>query len=302
MSIPELLTRAYQRLLSHQVRERGEHLILTVSIVSFLVHLAVIGLVHLGWLPSSESSLVSNPIAAIYTPFSFILLYEVYLLIYYLPRSMTTYIGKQYEIMTLIVIRRLFKDLANLELSSNWFEIKYDLQFTYDIVASLLLFWLLLLYYRQSQKKNQHLSSPKEQSANIQRFIHVKKTIALLLVPVLVVMASVSLIGWAAHTLNPNLPYAVSFKNINNVFFDEFFTVLIITDVILLLVSFYYTDKFSKVIRNSGFIISTILIRLSFSVEGILNPILIVSAVVFSLLILTLHNQYEKDRLFAIEE
>ena len=55
-------------------------------------------------------------------------------------------------------------------------------------------------------------------------------------------------------------------KDVNSLFFDSFL-VLIIVDVLLLLVSFFYTDQFHKVIRNSV-IISTILLRLSFSVEG----------------------------------
>jgi hypothetical protein len=86
-----------------------------------------------------------------------------------------------------------------------------------------------------------------------------------------------------------------SFKDINNIFFDEFLTLLIVVDVILLLASFYYTDKFHKVIRNSGFIISTILIRLSFSVTGLLNIGLIIGALVFGLLILMIHNKFEEE-------
>ena len=86
----------------------------------------------------------------------------------------------------------------------------------------------------------------------------------------------------------------ISFKNINNIFFEQFFNILIIADVILLLFSFFHTDEFHKVIRNSGFIISTILIRLSFSVDGIINNILIVSAILFGLLILLIHNKFEK--------
>lgn len=84
------------------------------------------------------------------------------------------------------------------------------------------------------------------------------------------------------------------FKNINNVFFEQFFSLLIIVDVILLLVSFFYTDQFHKVIRNSGFIISTILIRLSFTVEGVMNNILVITAVIFGLLIIAIHNKFER--------
>jgi hypothetical protein len=86
----------------------------------------------------------------------------------------------------------------------------------------------------------------------------------------------------------------VSFKNINNIFFEQFFTVLIFADVILLLFSFFHTDEFHKVIRNSGFVISTILLRISFSVTGLLNTALIVAAILFGLLILLIHNRFEK--------
>jgi hypothetical protein len=41
------------------------------------------------------------------------------------------------------------------------------------------------------------------------------------------------------------------------------------------------------------------LIRLSFSVSGLLNTLLIVSATIFGLLILIIHNKFEKEK--AIE-
>ena len=82
-------------------------------------------------------------------------------------------------------------------------------------------------------------------------------------------------------------------KDINKIFFDDFFTILILVDVLLLLFSFLHSDQFNKVIRNSGFIISTILIKLSFSTEGILNIVLIVTAIVFGVILLKIHNLYE---------
>lgn len=87
----------------------------------------------------------------------------------------------------------------------------------------------------------------------------------------------------------------MEFKKINNIFFDEFFSILIIVDVLLLLFSFFYSDKFHKIIRNSGFVISTILIKVSFLSEGIVNNVLIISAVLFGYIILIIHNLYEKE-------
>jgi hypothetical protein len=127
-----------------------------------------------------------------------------------------------------------------------------------------------------------------------EKYIRIKRWIASLLVPILFLLATYSFFAWLrgfqAGTGKPDL----SFQNINNVFFEHFFSVLIITDVLLLLFSLYYTDAFHKIMRNSGFIISTILLRLSFSVGGLLNVLLLLAAVVFGLLMLVLHNAFEK--------
>jgi hypothetical protein len=290
----------YQKLLSDKTKHWGEQLILVIAIASFLIHLAIIYLVDFGIIPIAVTSdLLKNPIAAIYTPFSFILVYEVYLLIHYLPKSITTYISKQYEIITLIIIRRLFKDLSSLTLTSDWFTIKYDLQFTYDLIASVLLFFLIYLFYKQSKKRYRVIDNTANEREGIARFIKIKKYIATALVPVLIIVAIYSFFNWSMSTIYPQTSTKVSFSNINNIFFEQFFTILIIADVVLLLFSFFHTDEFHKVIRNSGFIISTILIRLSFSVSGLLNTLLIVSATIFGLLILIIHNKFEKEK--AIE-
>jgi hypothetical protein len=295
MAFNKMLEIFHKNLLSDKTKIRSERIILMIAIASFIIHLLIIFFVNYGFIPyKTNSDLLKNPIAAIYTPFSFILVYEVYLLIYYLPKSITTYIIKQYEIITLIIIRRLFKDLSTLSLSSDWFKIKYDLQFTYDLVASVLLFFLIYKFYVQSKKRYRSLGVNQANGDGMARFIKIKKTIATFLVPILIFVAIFSFVNWFVSSLNSNPSSDVSFMNINNIFFEQFFTILIIADVVLLLFSFFHTAEFHKVIRNSGFIISTILIRLSFSVSGLLNTLLIVAATFFGLLIIIIHNQYEK--------
>lgn len=289
-----LFNKLYQISLSEYAKKRIEKAILYVALTGFFIHLTLIYLSKLGIINFiSESELFKNPISAIYTPFSFILIYEVYLLIYYLPKSFTSYITKQYEIITLIIIRKLFKDLSTLELSSDWFNIKGDLQFTYDILASIILFYLIYQFVKQGARKSQ---IPDLNQLKIERFIRRKKIIAIVLVPIFFTMALITLFSWTSDIsfTSNNLP---SFEKINNLFFDEFFTVLILVDVVLLLISFFYTDKFHKIIRNSGFIVSTILIRMSFGVSGLISTILIVVAVLFGLAIITIHNKYEKNTL-----
>jgi len=289
-----LLTKLYKVFLSEETQERIEKVILYLALVSFFIHLALTYLSKLEVIDFlSDSDFLQNPISAIYTPFSFILIYEVYLLIYYLPKSFTTYITKQYEIITLIIIRKLFKDLSSLELSTNWFDIKGDLQFTYDILASVILFYLIYQFQKQGKRK---AVKQVDSKLNIERFIQRKKIIAVILVPLFFVMATVTLLGWLSDvTLSSS--DSLSFESINNLFFDEFFTVLILVDVVLLLISFFYTDEFHKIIRNSGFIVSTILIRMSFGSSGLISTLLIVIAVLFGLSIILIHNKYEKHRL-----
>ncbi|MEM1158278.1 MAG: hypothetical protein AAF649_08155 [Verrucomicrobiota bacterium] len=290
-----LLDRAYAFFFSDQRRTLFERIILSTAVVGFLIHLVWIYLIDFGWIQMEQvPALLKNPIAAAYTPFSFILVYEVYLLVYYLPRSITTYISKQYEIITLIMIRRLFKDLASVEISPHWFEIQGDLQFTYDLVGSLLLFYLLYLFRQQGMRRRELAAASQDPAHSLEQFIRLKKAIAVCLIPILFLVASYTFITWSIGAIFPDQSIGTSFDNINHVFFDEFFGILIIVDVLLLLFSFFITDDFHKIIRNSGFIVSTILIRLSFSVEGLVSVALVVASVVFGLLILLIFNQYQK--------
>lgn len=296
MELYKFSEKLYQKLLSKKTKESSEQAILWIALASFIIHLFIIGLVNFNIIAINEpSNLLKNPIAAIYTPFSFILVYEVYLLVYYLPKSTSIYISKQYEIITLIIIRRLFKDLSDLSLSDNWFNLKNDLQFTYDLVASVILFYLIYLFHIQRTKLYRTIDVSKIHNVSISKFINAKKWIATALVPILFIIAIYSFLSWSIGIFQTNETTAISFKNINNIFFEQFFNILIIADVILLLFSFFHTDEFHKVIRNSGFIISTILIRISFSVSGIISTILIVTAILFGLLVLIIHNKFEKQ-------
>ncbi|MCI4443410.1 MAG: hypothetical protein JHC39_07890 [Lentimicrobium sp.] len=287
-----MINSLYNYFLSEKVKEKSEKLIIYVAITSFLLHLLLIGLADLSVIAIRDhSKLLSNPVSAIYTPFSFILIYEVYLLLYYLPKSTSIYIGKQYEIISLIVIRRIFKDLSNLEFSTNWFSIKSDILFTLDLVAILMMFYLIYIFYRGIKSGSQietEIIKPE-----IAAFISLKKTIATLLVPVFLALSVYSVGHWFYESFFSVTKIVTDIKDINKVFFGDFFTILILIDVLLLLFSFLHSDKFNSVIRNSGFIISTILIKLSFNTEGIVNIVLIILAIVFGVIILKIHNLYE---------
>ena len=280
----------FQFFIGDKAKSLIEKYILIFSIVSFFVHLTLIYLNRFELIQLNDPyQLLSNPIAAIYTPFSFILIYEIYLLIYYLPRSITTYISKQYEIITLIVIRRIFKDISNISLQDDLFTSAYNAQIFIDLGAAVLLFFLIYLFRRNAIK-----SVATNDEERLSTFIRIKKWISALLIPALTILALYHFSSWMYAIAN----YSPDLSALNAIFFDELFQILILVDVLLLIFSFFNSDSFHIIIRNSGFIISTILIRISFMAEGLSNIILIVSSLLFGLLIQMIYNACEKRNLF----
>ena len=278
----------FDTIFSKYSRRKFEKFILVLAALGFVTHLVIILLNSRGYINFDyDGNLLSNPISALYTPFSFILVYEAFLLIYFLPRSFTTSIAKQFEIMSLILIRKIFKDIPNVELDDNWIQNENNLQLIYDLAGVLVVFFLIYLF---KKLKEDLPKLPVHQ--NLDRFISYKKLISLFLVPTLSLLCIFSFLDWYNFVF---LGIGTS-SNIDYLFFESFFTILILVDVFILLVSFQYTERYSQLIRNTGFIISTILLRLSFSAVGLTSLLLLVSGIVFGLIILLIYNNMEKQQ------
>ena len=266
-------------------RKKIENFTIWTATVGFIFHLSLVllnnnSIISVG----NESLLLTNPISAIYTPFSIILYYEIFLLIFYLPRSFTTSILKQFEIISLIIIRRIFYDIPKLDLNTeNWFQNSNNLQITYDLLCILILFFLIYLFNYVKSK-----IEIKQNNKSILKFIDSKKIISIALIPIMIVLFGLGIFNWYSIGMSSN--FASSFYYVNEVFYTTFFSILIIADVFILLLSFLYTERYSQIMRNTGFIICTILIRLSFSSTGLTNLLLIVSSVIFGLLILKIYS------------
>ena len=288
MKIQNKIENFFSIVFSEKIIKIVEKYILYLASIGFVVHLFLIFLNNYNLIDLAiiQSNLLSNPISALYTPFSFILVYEAFLLIYYIPRSFTTAVGKQYEIISLIVIRKIFGDIPLIDLNANWVENPNNLQLIYDLVGILVIFFLIYLFRRT--KENLPVKSVSEK---LDRFIASKKLVSIVLLPILLVTVFISFFSWY-NGVFINESFDV---NINYLFFNEFFTLLILVDVFILLLSFQYTERYSQLIRNTGFIISTILLRLSFSATGLANITLIISGIVFGLLILMIYNLIEKE-------
>jgi hypothetical protein len=273
-----------------KVRKGFENIILLLAGIGFLIHLGLIGLKSQGIVLFSafNQDLLSDPISAIYTPFSLILVYEVYLLLFYLPRSFTSCVSKQFEIISLIVIRKIFKDIPQMDLAGEWMTSNHNLELMVDLFGFLLLFLLIFLF----NKNKMRLPERPSEDPNLMRFISSKKIVSVCMFLVLGIMSLSTFGKWIIDTINQQ-----AVGKIDSLFFNQFFTLLILADVVILLISFRYTEQYSKLIRNTGFIIATILIRLSFSADGFLSMILILTGVSFALLILKIYNEMESPTL-----
>ena len=253
------------------------------AIVGFLLHLLCCVLYDLKIIASDDlKSLFDSYLDALYTPFSIILAYEVYELIRAIPESFSNSIGKQFEVVTLLVVRDIFKNLADLGGSDN-ITIDADVAFiAMEAVAFVVLFGTAL-YFRSQTSDSKLLP---EEDASIQAFVQQKKMLACGLVLVYVLVALYSFTNWSLGIIDGETGLS------RTVFFSDFFTWLIVSDIIILLVSYKHITDFLQLARNTGFILSTVVIRVGIGIPGYTGAVLFIlsAALAACVLRLSLHD------------
>jgi hypothetical protein len=253
---------------TNSFKSRFEKLTLYFGITAFLLHIAVIFALRLGLLNPQyfPENLFGNPFAALFSPFSSLLVYEVYLLIYYLRQSYTKSVAKQLEIMALILLRNCFKDIGQLTegkvtlLNS---DLTKDLS---GFVALLLLVWI---FYHLDAKRTE---VKYELTA---AFIKLKERLSVFLLVVFFALSFYSFSIWLVDLIRYADNHA-ALMDPSHIFYTEFFTLLTFVDVLLLLSSAKNLQNTILIIRNSGYVLATFLARISFSLEGWERIILIV--------------------------
>src|SRR5580658_608656 len=103
----------HDQIFSERNKTALKHLVIRLGIAGFAIHLLLIFLAKtLAHPPALIANAGENYLVAISTPFNFILFYEVVTLIGALHESTTRSIAYQFEIVSLIFIREVFKDIA----------------------------------------------------------------------------------------------------------------------------------------------------------------------------------------------
>ncbi|RAH08858.1 MAG: hypothetical protein CMA04_004540 [Methanobacteriota archaeon] len=220
---------------------------------------------------------IDSYLDALYTPFSIILAYEVYELIRAIPESFSNSIGKQFEVVTLLVVRDIFKNLSDIGVSD--VSIDSDVAF---IAMEGLVFVLLFatsLYFRSQTAISVDIS---QQDDSIQAFVMQKKHLASGLAMVYVLVAMYSFTSWSMGVLDGETSLS------RTVFFSDFFTWLIVSDIIILLVSYKHIIDFPQLARNTGFILSTVVIRVGIGTPGYTGAVLFILSASLAVCVLRL--------------
>ena len=234
-----------------------------LAAVGFLGHLLLVAAVNL--LPETPETIFEgidrSLLHAVYTPFSIILFYEVILLVFALADSHTGEVATQYQIVSLIVVRRVFKDIGSFESFDRWLhEPEAVRAVLLDMGGAVLMFMLVTVFTLLRR------TVPKVRIArDLGGFIELKKAIAVLLLALLSGLALLNLAVWLRLLPAQRLGLAHMPADVDLFFFPLFFEFMIFTDVFILIMSLAYYDRYEYVFRNAGFIISTVLLRVSLS-------------------------------------
>lgn len=216
---------------------------------------------------------------AIELAFTVLLFVEVFDLFFIITHSVADSVGKQFEIISLILLRSSFKELGHLSLDAAWSidTLKGLLPIIVDAVGAVIIFLITVIFYN----KQRHVQITKSDKERL-HFVLQKKIVAsfMILFFICQVFYSVGLF-FTNHTINQNL-------------FNQLYTALIFSDILILILSLRYSNLYVHLFRYSSFALATVILRLSLSAPKYVNVLLSVSAGLFILLISAAYNFLNK--------
>jgi hypothetical protein len=284
----------FDRLYAPERRDLFRRITVYLALAGLVFHSALILLGNtLAPPPQIVAAVGTNFLSALYTPFSFILFYEVLLLILSIPESTTRSLGRQYEILSLVVIRNVFKDIAEFEsldtLENDWPEFMAVLL---DMGGGLIMFALVGAFYYVNNRRPARPQPSPEEREKVRVFVERKKVIALFLSVLLYSLALFSLGAWLLEVVGVAQGSALPTIDIKKIFYVDLFTVLIFSDAVLLLLSLLLQDRYHLVFRNAAFVVSTILMRFSLAAPKPYDVELGIGSIAFGTLVVLVYNYF----------
>lgn len=270
--------------IEHYWDSETNHRILGIAIIlSFILSIVLIQLKIWNVLPEFISQFIpKNHFAAIEVAFLVLLSFEVLSLIFTLPYSVAKSVHKQFEIISLILLRNAFKEFSNFTEPIHWDQSIDTIIYIFsDSFSAIFIFFGIFLI--QSISTSRHITLGEKDQF---RFTQIKKFISVLLMISFVILAIQD--GYLYFT------HSNAFK-----FFQVFYTILIFTDILMVLVSLRYNYNYMVLFRNSGFTLATVLLRLSLTAPVFYNSIIACTAIIFVFLLTLIYQQMYKKGLYS---
>lgn len=249
------------------------------QVIAFCIGLVGIELNTRGLLPPALARITPlSHFYAINLAFTLVLIQEVVDLIFVLPCSVSKSVGKQFEVLCLILLRDAFKELVHLHEPIATGDFGHVLlPMLADGAGALLVFIGLGLYYRRYRQRPEPRKGPW-----LYPFVANKKFLAFCL---LFFFLSFGL--WVCWQKVAN--------GGDHNFFLVFYTVLIFSDIFIVLLSHTYQPAFRSIFRNSGFALATLLIRFALAAPAYYAPLLGVCAMIFAYGVTVAGDIFDKE-------
>ncbi|MEO1516936.1 MAG: hypothetical protein AAFV95_18075 [Bacteroidota bacterium] len=247
-------------------------------VYAFIIGLIIAELAGRELLPFEHK--IHNHFFAVELAFTLLLLTELLALIFVMPNSVGVSVGKQLEILSLILIRSAFKEFSQFEEPVIWDNLDGPvLKMVADAFGSLIIFIIIGVYYK-TQKRIRLTESEEEH----QQFKDFKKLVSILL---LLAFTSIGIFDlWSFFQKGS---YISSF--------NTFYTVLIFSDILIVLIAMRYTLEYPKIFRYSAFVLTTVLIRISLTAPPYVNAALGITASLFLLAMTLAFNYFLREEL-----
>ena len=216
--------------------------------------------------------------------FTLLLFFEMISLVFVIPFSIAKSIGKQIQILSLVLVRSSFREFSHFDFKVP-FENQLDSFFKMvsDGLGALLVFLLLGVFYGIN-----HHAPEIEESARV-NFVRFKKLIALL---ILATLLATEMMALYQSILSGEWAPSI----------DSFYLVIIFADVLLMLVAFRYTLHYPELFQYSAFTLVTVFIRMSLIAPVYINTLLGLFSVLYAVAIAYFNRLFTQGRLKYIDK
>lgn len=212
-------------------------------------------------------------LSAIEAAFTLLLLIEVMGLVFSIVHSVTSSVGRQLEILSLILLRDVFKEISHVSEPVVWEKLTdVILPVAATSTGALCVFAILGLFYKL--KKRVEIKGDDDDKRS---FIVSKKLIALVLLV-------------SFHLIVFNTVFCHFTGKPAADIFESFYTLLIFSDILIVLISMRYGHDYQVAFRNSGFAVVTVFIRIALIAPPVYSAAIGSGAALFALAILGIFN------------